>query len=265
MENLKNLITTQGPEILLGLVVFVVLWVIINSFTKALGKAINKKGVDPTLAPFVSTMIQLSLKIALLLSLASHYGIKTTSFIAILGAAGLAIGMALKDSLSHFASGIILLWYRPFRVGDYIEGAGTGGTVKEIQLFSTILLTPDNKTIIIPNGSLLNGTMTNYSTQARRRVDITFGVAYSDDFEKAKKEILTLLQNDERVLKDPAPLVRVISLGDNSVNIVSRSWVEKADYWNVYFDLMEGVKKRFDEVGLNFPFPQREVWHHQMD
>ncbi len=265
MENFKEIIMSQGPGILIGLIVFVILWIVINSFTSMVGRTIDKRGVDPTLSPFVTTMIQLSLKIALLLSLASHYGIKTTSFIAILGAAGLAIGMALKDSLSHFASGVILLWYRPFRVGDYIEGAGTSGTVKEIQLFSTILLTPDNKTIIIPNGSLLNGTMTNYSTQERRRVDITFGVAYSDDFEKAKREILSLIEGDSRVLKDPAPLVRVISLGDNSVNIVSRSWVNKADYWGVYFDLMEGVKKRFDETGLNFPFPQREVWHRQTD
>ena len=265
MENFKNILVSQGLEILLGLIIFIILWLVINAFTKGIGRTIDKRGVDPTLSPFVTTMFQLSLKIALLLSLASHYGIKTTSFIAILGAAGLAIGMALKDSLSHFASGVILLWYRPFRVGDYIEGAGSAGTVKEIQLFSTILLTPDNKTIIIPNGSLLNGTMTNYSTQAKRRIDITFGIAYSDDFEQAKSEIRSLIEADSRILQEPAPLVRVISLGDNSVNIISRSWVEKADYWNVYFDLIEGVKKRFDEVGLNFPFPQREVWHHQMD
>lgn len=269
MESINKLIVYlkgQAGPIVISLALLVLGWIVINIISAWLKSRLSdNKRIDPNLAPFATTLLQLTLKVILLITIAGNLGIKTTSFIAILGAAGLAIGMALKDSLSHFASGVILLWYRPFKVGDFIDGAGTSGTVKEIQLFSTILLTPDNKTILVPNGELLNGTVTNFSTQDRRRVDMTFSIAYSDDFELAKKEIREFLERDERVLKDPAPLVRVTSLGASSVDIVTRAWVQKAEYWNVYFDTIEGIKKRFDEVGLNFPFPQQEVWLQKQD
>ena len=268
MENLDKVIAflkANAANISLSLLLLIGGWIFINIVSGALKNRLNAKKVAPELVPFTTTLLQVTLKIALLITIAGNFGVKTTSFVAILGAAGLAIGMALKDSLNHFASGVVLLWYRPFKVGDCVDGGGVSGTVKELQLFATVLTTPDNKTIIVPNGQLLNGTVTNFSTQATRRVDITFGIAYSDDFEVAKKELMGLIQADERILKDPAPFVRVSNLGASSVDITTRSWVKKEDYWAVYFDLMENTKKRFDEVGLNFPFPQSEVWMHQAD
>jgi small conductance mechanosensitive channel len=186
-------------------------------------------------------------------------GIQTTSFIAVLGAAGLAVGLALQGSLSNFAAGVLMIIFRPFKVGDFIEAAGVAGTVEEIQIFTTQLATPDNKTIIIPNGKLTADNIVNYSTKGTRRADMVFGIGYEDDIDKARDIITEILSNDERVLKDPPLQVAVSELADSSVNFVTRAWVNAGDYWGVVFAATETVKKRFDAEGISIPFPQRDV------
>ena len=181
------------------------------------------------------------------------------SFVAIIGAAGLAVGLALQGTLQNFAGGVIILILRPFKVGDYIEGSGHAGTIKEIQIFNTVMLTPDNKKIIIPNGGLSNASITNYSAQPTRRVDMVFGIGYDDDIKKAKELLETIVTGDERVLKDPIHQIAVSELADSSVNFVVRPWVNAADYWDVYFDMHEKIKLEFDKAGISIPFPQRDV------
>jgi small conductance mechanosensitive channel len=190
-------------------------------------------------------------------------GIETTSFIAVLGAAGLAIGLALQGSLANFAGGVLLLIFRPYKVGDFVDAAGQMGVVKKIEIFSTILTTGDNKTIIIPNGAISNSPITNFSTQATRRVDIVFGIGYDDDLKKAKQVLKEIIDADERIHKDPEPLIVISNLGDSSVDITTRSWVDSGDYWGVYFDLTEKAKLAFDENGISIPYPQTDVHLHQ--
>jgi small conductance mechanosensitive channel len=190
-------------------------------------------------------------------------GIATTSFVAILGAAGLAIGLALQGSLANFAGGVLILLFKPFKVGDYIEAQGYSGTVNEIQIFNTILKSLDNKTIIIPNGNLSNDCITNYSTEPLRRVDFVFGIGYEDDIKKAKEVLLTIIKSDSRVLKEPEPFVSIGELGDSSVNFTVRVWCNKEAYWDVYFDMFEKVKLEFDKQGISIPFPQRDVHLYQ--
>jgi len=190
-------------------------------------------------------------------------GIETTSFIAVLGAACLAIGLALQGSLANFAGGVLILIFRPYKVGDFVEAAGQSGIVKSIEIFSTVLTTGDNKTIILPNGSISNSAVINYSTQETRRVDLVFGIGYDDDIRKAKDLLGALINADKRILKDPEPMVVVSNLGDSSVDITTRSWVNAADYWGVYFDLVENVKLAFDEEGISIPYPQTDVHLYQ--
>jgi small conductance mechanosensitive channel len=197
--------------------------------------------------------------VALFISVAGMVGIEMTSFIAILGAAGLAVGLALQGTLQSFAGGVMILLFKPFKVGDVLEAQGYVGSVKEIQIFNTIMATPDNKIIIIPNGSLANSSMTNYSTMDTRRVDFSFGIGYDDDFDKAKEIIKGLIDADERILKDPAPFVRVGELADSSVNITTRVWVNAPEYWNVHFDMIENVKRSFDKEKISIPYPQMDV------
>jgi small conductance mechanosensitive channel len=183
-------------------------------------------------------------------------GVAMTSFIAVLGAAGLAVGMALSGTLQNFAGGVMILIFKPFKVGDFIEAQGYAGSVREIQIFNTILKTPDNKTIIIPNGGLSTGSMVNYSAEETRRVDFTFGIGYNDNIDQAKGILSKLIENDTRILKDPAPFIAVSELADSSVNLVVRVWARTADYWGVFFDMTEAVKKTFDNEGVEIPFPQ---------
>jgi small conductance mechanosensitive channel len=185
--------------------------------------------------------------------------VQTTSFVAALGAAGFAVGLALQGSLGNFAAGILLLAFRPFRVGHFIEGAGTAGTVEEVHIFNTILRTPDNKSIVIPNSQLTSGTITNFTAKTERRVDLTFGVSYSDDIDKVKAVIREVMAEDDRILPEPAPVVGLMSLGESSVDFVVRPWVKSENYWPVLFDLNERMKKRFDAEGISIPFPQRDV------
>lgn len=189
----------------------------------------------------------------------AQLGIQTTSFIAIIGAAGLAVGLALQGSLSNFAAGVMLIIFRPFKVGDFIEAAGVSGSVEEIMIFSTKLKSPDNKQLYVPNGSIISGTITNYSAKDQRRVDLVFGCGYGDDIKKAKALLEAIVKENPLVLDDPAPTIGVLELGDSSVNFAVRPWVATPDYWDVYFQITEEVKQRFDEAGISIPFPQRDV------
>jgi len=219
----------------------------------------NKRQVDPTIVSFVANMTYIALLVFVVLAALGQLGIQTTSFIAVIGAAGLAIGLALQGSLANFAAGFLMIIFRPFKVGDYIEGAGVGGTVEVIQIFTTQLKTPDNKTVIIPNAALTAGNITNYSAKGTRRVDLVFGIGYGDDIDHAKKVIMDVLAKEERILKDPATTIGVVELADSSVNFAVRPWVKADDYWNVYFDTTENIKKGFDAQGISIPFPQRDV------
>jgi small conductance mechanosensitive channel len=204
-------------------------------------------------------MTYIALLVFVVLAALGQLGIQTTSFIAVIGAAGLAIGLALQGSLSNFAAGFLMIIFRPFKVGDYIEGAGVAGTVEVIQIFTTQLKTPDNKTVIIPNAALTAGNITNYSAKGTRRVDLVFGIGYGDDIDHAKNVIMDVLAKEERILKDPATTIGVVELADSSVNFAVRPWVKADDYWNVYFNLTENIKKSFDSEGISIPFPQRDV------
>ncbi len=254
-----DLITVYGLRMLTAIVVLVIgLW-IIRAVVRGLGRRMEKSNTDASLSKFLLSLVGVMLKIMLVISVASMIGIEMTSFIAILGAAGLAVGLALQGSLANFAGGVLVLLFKPYKVGDFIDAAGFMGTVNEIQIFNTVLKTPDNKTIIIPNGALSNGSITNFSTEENRRVDMVFGIGYSDDLKKAKEIISSILRADSRVLSDPEPMVVVSELGDSSVNITVRAWCVKADYWGFFFDMQERVKLEFDKQGVSIPFPQRDV------
>lgn len=258
-----DLIWKWGPSLVLALVTLIIgLW-IIGIITKGIGRAMDKRKVDPSLAPFLKSLIGTILKVVLFISVIGMVGVEATSFVAILGAAGLAVGLALQGTLQNFAGGVMILLFKPFKVGDVIDAAGYVGSVNAIQIFNTFLKTPDNKTIIIPNGTLANSSMTNYSTEPRRRVDWTFGVGYGDSTEKTRETLMELINADDRILKDPEPFIAVSELADSSVNFVVRVWVEGADYWGVFFDMNEKVYNKFNEVGLNIPYPQMDVHVHK--
>ena len=253
---------SYGPQLILAIVVLVIgLW-IINRITGLAGRAMERTRTEATLSRFLTSLISIGLKALLLISVASMIGIETTSFIAILGAAGLAVGLALQGSLANFAGGVLVLMFRPFKVGDFVEAQGISGVVSSIQIFHTIIKTGDNKVIVVPNGALSNGIITNYSREETRRVDFVFGIGYGDDIAKAKAILERLVSEDERSLKDPAPLVVVSALADSSVNFTVRVWVKSDDYWATYFAITEAVKLAFDAQGISIPFPQRDVHLH---
>lgn len=252
-------IINELPHYFGALVVLAIGWIAINIIVSVIKNGLVKKGADATLIPFIGSLSNSLLKVALVISLLGMVGIKTTSFVTILGTVGLAVGFALRDSLGNFAAGVIVLIFKPVKVGDFVEAGGISGTVKEIQIFSTILTTGDNKTITLPNSKIANNAVVNYTTQSTRRVEWIFGIGYGDDFEKAKTIIRERLVKDERVLQDPAPFVRVSNLGASSVDITTRAWVLKDNFWPVYYDVLEDIKKEFDGQGISFPFPQTEI------
>ena len=252
-----------GSKILLAIVVFLVGRWIVRRLNKLLATILEKRHVEASLSTFVKSLVNITLTLLLIIVVIGVLGIETSSFIALFASAGVAIGMALSGTLQNFAGGVMILLFKPFKVGDTIEAQGQSGTVREIQIFNTILATPDNKIIIIPNGGLSTGLMKNYSREATRRVDWEFGIAYGDDYTKAKAVIARLLDADGRVLKDPAYFIALTSLGESSVNIVVRAWVNAGDYWGVYFDMNEKVYKTFAEENLNIPFPQLDVHLHK--
>ena len=207
-------------------------------------------------------MLYAALLAFVIIAALGQLGIQTTSFIAILGAAGLAVGLALQGSLANFAAGVLMIIFRPFKQGDFIEGAGVSGVIEEVHIFNTVMRTGDNKTIIIPNGSLMNGNIINYSTKPTRRLDLVIGIGYDDDIKKAKQVLEDLMASEERILKDPAPTIGLLELADSSVNFAVRPWVNSADYWGVHFNLLERIKLRFDDEGISIPYPQRDIHLH---
>jgi len=254
-----ELVTVFGVKILAALAVFVIGRWVVKYLGKLVGRVMEKRNVDPTLTKFIASMTYVALLTFVILAALGMLGVQTTSFIAVIGAAGLAVGLALQGSLANFAAGVLMIIFRPFKVGDFIEGAGVTGIVEEIQIFTTRLATPDNKTIIIPNAKLTADNIINYSAKGTRRADMVFGIGYDADIDKARDIITDILSNDGRVLKDPPLQVAVSQLADSSVNLVTRAWVNVADYWGVVFDTTEAVKKRFDAADITIPFPQRDV------
>lgn len=257
--NWLPLLIEHGKHIAFALLTLAIGWWLINRIVTGLSHFLQQRHADPMLNGFLGSLLSALLRVLLLLSVAGMIGIQTTSFIALIGTAGLAVGLALQGSLANFAGGVLILFLRPFRAGDYIEAQGIGGTVESIMIFHTILRTGDNKTIILPNGSLSNGAITNFSRKPTRRVDLNVGIDYSDDIKQARSILLALAAADERVLKDPEAAVHLVSLGDNSVNLSLRMWTKNADYWGVFFTLQEQMKEAFDREGISFPFPQQTV------
>lgn len=258
-ESAQGMIVEYGMKLIYAVIVLVIgLW-IIKAITNGIKKLMKKRNFDESLVPFLTSMLNMLLKVMLIISIMSMLGIQMTSFIAILGAVGLAVGMALSGTLQNFAGGVMILIFKPFKAGDFIEAQGYIGVVHEIQIFITVLTTVDNKTVIIPNGGLSNGSLINYSAQETRRVDWTFGIGYGDKAADAREILMGLMNADERILKDPAPFVGLSELGDSSVNFATRAWVKGDDYWNVFFDMNENVYNAFNEKGISIPFPQMDV------
>lgn len=263
IEKLIEMAVEYGPKLIGAILVLIIGGWIIKLFTHAFSKMLDKRNTDSSLKPFLKGIVATLLKIMLVISVLGMIGIQMTSFIAILGAVGLAVGMALSGTLQNFAGGVIILLFRPFKVGDYIDAQGYNGTVHEIQIFNTILKTPDNKTIIIPNGGLSTSSMTNYSTENKRRVDWTYGIGYGDDINKAKLVIKRLADEDKRILKEPEIFIAVSELADSSVNFAVRAWVNSSDYWDVFFTMNEKIYEAFAKEGLNIPFPQMDIHVHK--
>tara|TARA_R110001583_G_scaffold52293_1_gene162511 strand:+ start:617 stop:1432 length:816 start_codon:yes stop_codon:yes gene_type:complete len=266
-EEIANQITEMavlyGPKLIGAILVWIIGGWVIKVIGGVVKSALNKSGTDASLKPFLSGIVNGLLKVMLVITVLGMLGIEMTSFIAIIGALGLAVGLAMSGTLQNFAGGVMILIFKPFKVGDVIEAQGYIGSVSQIQLFNTIMKTPDNKTIIIPNGGLSTSSMINYSTEAKRRVDWTIGVGYGDDLDKARAVIKRLCDEDARILKDPEVFIAVSALADSSVNFTVRAWVNAADYWGVYFEMNEKVYKTFATEGLNIPFPQMDVHIHK--
>ena len=263
MDKIMEMVSLYGVKIITAVIVFIVGRWVAKGVRALVVRVMSKAKIDPILVGFTSNIAYIALLAFVVVAALGQLGIQTTSFIAILGAAGLAIGLALQGSLANFAAGFLMVIFRPFNVGDYIEGAGMEGTVEQIQIFTTTLVTLDNKTVIIPNAKLTEDNIVNYTVKGIRRVDLVFGIGYGDDIDKARQIIDDVLGKDKRILNDPAIQISVAELGDSSVNFVVRPWVKCDDYWDVYMDTTENIKKGFDAGGINIPFPQRDVHLYQ--
>ncbi len=252
-------VTDYGVRIAFALAIFLIGRWVSGLISRTIRRLMERHKVDPVLTTFASSMAYFGLLAMVALASLNKLGFETTSFVALIGAAGLAVGLAVQGSLSNFAAGVLIIIFRPFKLGDYIEGGGTAGVVKEITILTTVLATPDNKRIIVPNSAVMGGTITNFSANDTRRLDLVFGVSYGDDLPKVKRILEEIVANDERCLKNPAPTIGVLALADSSVNFAVRPWVKTSDYWNVFFDMQMRVKQRFDAEGVTIPFPQRDV------
>ena len=259
VPKLQEWFALYGLKAIAAIIILVVGRWIAKALRNLTEKVMRKKEVEPTLVSFVGNLVYVALLVFVVIAAINQLGVQTTSFIAVIGAAGLAIGLALQGSLANFAAGFLLILFRPFKVGDYIEGAGVAGGVEEIQIFVTQLKTPDNKTVIIPNAKLTGDNIINYSAKETRRVDMVFGVSYDADLPKTRQVLEDVLSRDGRILDEPAPTIAVLELADSSVNFAVRPWVKTADYWDVYFSVTEDVKKSLDADGIGIPFPQRDV------
>lgn len=259
IDSLIALGADWGLRILAAALIFFIGRWIARLITKTIRNLMEKKEVDPALTSFTTSLLYAFLLIMVVMAAISKLGIQTTGLIAVLGAAGLAVGLALQGSLSNFAAGVLIIIFRPFKIGDVIDAGGALGVVEEIGILVTEMKSPDNKKIIVPNGGIMSGNITNITAKDTRRCDMAFGVGYSDDLDKTQDILMEMLKADERVLEDPAPVVVVAELGDSSVNFKVRPWVKKEDYWGVFFDMQKAVKQRFDKEGISIPFPQRDV------
>lgn len=259
MNQLTEIAFTYGPKLIGAIVVWIIGSMVVKWLIKTFSKVMDHKEMDASLKPFLKSLVSILLKTMLIISVLSMLGIQMTSFIAILGAAGLAVGMALSGTLQNFAGGVVILLFKPYKVGDFIEAQGHMGSVKAIQIFTTVLLEPDNKTVIIPNGPLSTGSVINYSSEPTRRVDFNFGIAYGDNVDIARKILFQLFKEEKRILTDPAPFVGLKELADSSVNLTARVWVKGEDYWSVFFDINEKTYNTFNAEGINIPFPQMDV------
>lgn len=258
-EMVQSVLLLWGGRVLAALVIFVVGRWVVGRLVRWFKFAAERASVDETLVKFLSNLIRLTLLVFVILTALGALGVPTTNFLAILGAAGLAIGLALKDSLSNFSSGVMLVIFRPFRVGDYIEAAGIGGTVEQIGIFNMLVVTPDNRVITVPNSLVFGDNITNFSARPTRRVDLVIGIGYGDSIAEARKLIRGVLDAHERVLKDPTPQILLLDLAESSVNIAVRPWVKTPDYWAVRGELLEQIKAALEDNGLSIPFPQRDV------
>lgn len=260
-ELLNQYVIPWVINIAMAIAIFIIGKIVVNILTKIIVKVLNKSKMDEMLVNFIAAIMKSILLLFVVIAALDQLGVDTTSLIALLGAAGLAVGLALQNSLQNFAAGVMLIVFRPFKAGDFIEAAGTSGVVETISIFSSTLRTGDNKEVIIPNGNIYGGTITNYSARDTRRVDMLFGIGYDDDIKKAKQLLEKITTSDDRVLKDPAPVIAVSELADSSVNFVVRPWVKSGDYWGVMWDLTEEVKLQFDAAGISIPYPQMDVHH----
>ncbi|MGY8732661.1 MAG: mechanosensitive ion channel family protein [Pirellulales bacterium] len=254
-----------GIKLATALAIFLIGKFIIRLIVGTISKVMTNQAVDKTLKTFICNFVQISLMVVVVIASIGALGVETTSFIAIIGTAGLAVGLALQGSLSNFASGVLIVLFRPYRVGDFIEAAGIAGNVDQVQILTTILKTGDNKQIIVPNSQIMDSIITNYSANDTRRVDMVIGVSYDDDLDKVRKTLQNLIATEERILDEPATTIAVSELADSSVNFVVRPWVKSSDYWGVMFDMTEAIKKRFDKEGISFPYPQQDVHLYNQD
>ena len=248
-----------GLKLIAAIAILVIGRIVAKSIRKLIVKVMDKRKVDKTISSFISSLVFSGLYIFVILAALSQVGIQTTSFMAIIGAAGLAIGLALQGSLSNFASGFLIILFRPFKLGDYVEAGGVSGSVSKISIFTTNINTVDNKKIIVPNAQIMNGTITNYTAEKTRRVDLTFGVGYEADISKVKDILSNIINKHKLILKDPEPFVRLGNLGDSSIDFTVRVWTKTEDYWTVYFDLTENAKEEFDNENISIPYPQMDV------
>ncbi|MBN1586711.1 MAG: mechanosensitive ion channel [Candidatus Omnitrophica bacterium] len=258
-SKINELVTLYGLNVLAAIVIFVVGKWVARWVSDVTAKLMTKAKVDAALVSFVQHLAYVALMVFVIIAAIGKLGVQTTSFIAVLGAAGLAVGLALQGSLSNFAAGVLIVLFKPFKAGDFIEAGGAMGTVKEIQIFCTILASPDNRKIIVPNSGIMGGNITNFSGNETRRVDMVFGISYGDDIPKAKKVLMQVVSSYPTVLKDPEPTIAVKELADSSVNFAVRPWVNGADYWGTWFGITEAVKMEFDKQGISIPFPQHDL------
>ncbi len=263
IEQLRTVLTDFGLRIIAAIAIFIIGRWAAAIVRKTVKRLMNRNDADPTLVSFISNLAYIAVLAFVTAAALAKLGVQTASFVAVLGAAGLAVGLALQGSLSNFAAGVLLLVLRPFNGGDYIEAAGTAGIVSQIRLLTTTLMTPDNRKVIVPNSKIMGDTITNFSSEETRRIDLVFGVGYDDNLDHVKSVIRDVLAQETRLLDEPEPVIGVVELADSSINIAVRPWVKAADYLNVSFSLLETMKKRFDAEGINIPYPQRDIHMHE--
>ncbi|MFH0257392.1 small-conductance mechanosensitive channel MscS [Vibrio rumoiensis] len=255
----SDLLVQYGVNIISAIIILFIGNIVVKTIGNSVAKVLEKKQMDQAVVHFISSLVRYVLFVIVLIAALGRVGVETASVVAVIGAAGLAIGLALQGSLANFAAGVLIVAFRPFKAGDYVEIGGVAGSVESIQIFQTVLTTPDNKMIVVPNGSVIGSAIVNYSRHATRRIDYVIGVSYKADLKKTKEVILRVLESESRLLQTPAPTVGVVALADSSVNFVVRPWVKTADYWNVYFDLLQAIKEGLDAEGIEIPFPQMDV------